>query len=133
MTTFRFNYLNNSKNHGINAEQSIIYALTGELKTKHDNMRYDNGTDCLNYQIKSARATVCKGNDITTHVNAERASEFIYGTNDGTAYVMNANEYIAFVEMFGTLTRESGKNGGAEKIRLKHETKAMTEWLAARV
>lgn len=132
MTQFHFEYQNRSKNHGINTEQSIYYTLTGELKTKHDNIRYDKGTDCLNYQIKSARATVCKGNDIIAHVNAERADEFIYGTKDGTAYVMNKSEYIEFVETFGTLTRESQKNGGAEKIRLKHETPAMIEWLEAR-
>ena len=47
--------------------------------------------------------------------------------------MMSREEYIAFVKEFGTVTKESGKNGGAEKIRLKHETSAMLNYLAERV
>ena len=63
MTTFKFNYLNNYHNHGQNAEQSVRFTLTGEAKA--DNVRYDLGADCLNYQIKSARATICKGDNLS--------------------------------------------------------------------
>jgi hypothetical protein len=45
---------------------------------------------------------------------------------------MNKVEYLEFCEMFTTLTRESQKNGGGEKMRLKSESKAMIEWLKAK-
>jgi predicted DNA-binding protein len=132
MTTFNFNYLNNYANHGQNAEQSIRYALTGTIE-RADNLAHNLGTDCLTYQIKSARASICKGTSIEEYLADDKASEYIYGTKEGVAYVMSREEYIAFVKEFGTVTRESGKNGGAEKIRLKHETSAMLNYLAERV
>ena len=131
MTTFKFNLLNNYANHGQNVEQSIRFALTGII-AKADNLEHSKGADCLTYQIKSARATVCKGMDITEYLASDGATEYIYGTKDGIAYVMSAQEYTEFVKKFGTVTRESSKNGGAIKIRLKHETSAMLEYLKER-
>ena len=132
MTTFRFQYLNNYTNHGQNAEQSIRFTLTGEI-AKADNLRHDLGADCLNFQIKSARATVCKGEDLEGYLDRDASTAYIYATNEGTAYIMNRAEYTEFVKEFGTLTVESAKNGGTKKIRLRHETAAMLEWLAERV
>ena len=131
MEKFNFQYLNNLKNHGQNAEQSIRFALAGKVE-KPDNVRYDKGTDCLDFQIKSSRATVCKGLNIAEHIAHEKASRFIYATNDGIAYIMDGAEYLVFCELFATATRESKANGGAEKMRLKAENKAMIEWLTAR-
>jgi hypothetical protein len=45
---------------------------------------------------------------------------------------MSKKEYLEFVIKFATLTRESTKNGGQEKIRLKTESKEMLEWLRVR-
>lgn len=129
MTTFRFEYRNIYKNHGQNAENSVVFTLTGENK-KADNIAHDKSADCLNYQIKSARATVCKGTDIEAYLDRDASTAYIYATKDGIAYVMNRKEYTEFVKTFGTVTRESNKNGGMEKIRLKHETNTMREWLA---
>jgi hypothetical protein len=131
MKTFNFNYLNNYKNHGQNAEQSIRFTLTGEI-TKADNIPYTDGADILNYQIKSARATVCKGTDINAYLALDASTAYIYATKSGVAYIMTKAEYITFVNTFGTVTRESKANGGAEKIRLKDESKAMIEYLRAR-
>lgn len=131
MTTFKFDYLNNYHNHGQNAEQSVRFTLTGEV-TKADNVRYDLGADCLNYQIKSARATICKGDDLDAYLALDAATAYIYADNDGTAWVMTKEEYRLFCQTFGTLTADSRKNGGQVKIRLKSESKAMTEWLRAR-
>ena len=131
MTRFFFEYLNNYTNHGQNAEQSIRKALTGKTK-KADNIPHDRGTDILHYQVKSARATVCKGTDIRAYLETDCATEYIYGTNDGIAYIMSKTEYIEFVEVFGTVTRESTRNGGAEKIRLKSESLALLAYLAER-
>ena len=123
-----FEYLNNYRNNGQNAEQSVRFALTGKIE-KADNIRYDLGTDCLNYQIKSARATVCKGTNLNEYLDRDASTAYIYATKNGTAYIMNRETYTAFVETFGTITRESEKNGGKEKIRLGHETEKMIEWL----
>ena len=132
MTKFQFTYLNNYTNHGQNAEQSVRYTLTGVIE-KADNIAHDKGADCMHYQIKSARATICKGTDIKAYIEQDKATAFIYATKDGQAYVMTIEEYIEFVTVFGTVTRESSKNGGAEKIRLKSESVALLEYLHERV
>ena len=131
MKKFFFEYLNNYANHGQNAEQSVRKTLTGET-VKADNLPHNLGADCLGYQIKSARATVCKGRDLVAYLAEDKATAYIYATAEGIAYVMTRTEYIAFATEFGTLTRESSKNGGAEKIRLKAEGKALLAYLAER-
>ena len=118
-------------NNGQHMEQWTRYTLTGE-RAKADNLAHDKGADCLCYQIKSARATVCKGRDLVAYLAEDKATAYIYATADGIAYEMTRTEYIAFVAEFGTLTRESAKNGGAEKIRLKAEGKALLAYLAER-
>ena len=118
------------KNNGQHAEQVFRFTLTGEL-AKADNLRHDLGADCLDIQIKSARATVCKGTDLDTYLAMDAAKRYAYVTADFTkAYVMDRTEWKAFATRFGTVTRESSKNGGSEKIRLGHETNEMREWLA---
>ena len=119
------------KNNGQHMEQWTRFTLTGET-AKADNLTHDKGADCLGYQIKSARATVCKGTDIRAYLATDMATEYIYATADGIAYVMTRVEYIEFIEMFGTVTRESTANGGAEKIRLKSESVALLAYLAER-
>ena len=119
------------KNNGQNAEQWVRYTLTGEYH-KADNLAHDKGTDFGEYQIKSARATVCKGTDIRAYLATDKATAYIYATLDGVAYTMNEMEYIEFVEMFATVTRESQANGGAVKMRLKAESVALINYLEER-
>ena len=129
--TLTTNFTRQYRNNGQHMEQWVRYTLTGET-AKADNLAHDKGADCMGYQIKSARATVCKGTDLVAYLATDMATAYIYATLDGVAYVMTKTEYIAFVEVFGTVTRESSKNGGAEKIRLKHETPALLTYLAER-
>ena len=129
MTKFTFTYLNNYRNHGQNAEQSVRFALTGEIH-KADNIRFDISADVLNFQIKSARATICKGTDLEKYLDLDASTAYIYATKQGTAYILSRTEYTAFVKAFGTVTVDSTKNGGAQKIRLGHETQKMLAWLA---
>lgn len=118
------------KNIGQEAERRFRYTMTGEI-AKADNLAHNLGADCLHYQVKSARATVCKGRDIEAYLAEDRATEFAYVSADlTTAYIMSKAEYITFVKTFGTVTRESAKNGGHEKTRLKAEGREMREWLA---
>ena len=118
-------------NNGQHLEQTFRFNLTGIIE-KADNIAHDKGTDFGNYSIKSARATVCKGTDLTTYLDTDKATEFVYITKNLVAYIMSKTEYIDFVNEFGTVTTESAKNGGKEKIRLGHETAKMLEWLATK-
>lgn len=134
MTTIK---LNNSiertyKNNGQHAEQVMRFTLTGEI-CKADNLRHDLGGDVLDIQVKSAKASVCKGYDLDAYLAVDGASRYAYVTKDfTTAYIMNRNEYKEFVSEFGARTHESHKNGGGEKIRLLDESKRMLEWFGAR-
>ena len=124
-------FISDYTNGGQASQQWFAYTVTGE-RQKADNVPHDKGADVLHYQVKSARATVCKGTDIRAYLATDCATEYIYATADGIAYVMTKTEYIEFVEMFGTVTRESSRNGGAEKIRLKSESAALLTYLAVR-
>ena len=114
-------------NNGQHLEQVFRYNLTGKIE-KADNLAHDKGTDLFHYSIKSARATVCKGTDLESYLDTDKATEFVYITKALTAYIMSKTEYIDFVKTFGTVTKESTKNGGMEKIRLGHETAKLLEW-----
>ena len=118
-------------NNGQHLEQCFRYTLTGKVE-KADNLAHDKGCDLFHYSIKSARATVCKGTDLNAYLDTDKATEFVYITKTLTAYIMNRTEYTEFVNLFGTVTRESTKNGGHEKIRLGHETAKMIEWLTSK-
>lgn len=119
------------KNNGQRLEQIARYNLTGEM-LKADNKKATECGDCMGYQIKSARATICKGTDIKAHIDCDAAIGYMYVTAELVAYTMSKVEYLEFATTFATLTRESAKNGGAEKMRFKSESKAMLEWLRAR-
>ena len=128
---FATDFVSNYKNNGQGLEQEYRYYKSGKV-AKADNVPHDKGMDFENFSIKSARATVCKGKDLLGYLATDKATEFIYLTKSKIAYIMSKAEYIEFVNTFGTITRESSKNGGAEKIRLGHETEKMLEWLKER-
>lgn len=129
---FGTDFISHYKIKGQALEQEYRYYKTG-IVVKADNVPAWEGCDIANASIKSARATVCKGTNLTAHLGADKATAFIYLTQTKIAYIMTKAEYKAFVEMFGTITRDSQKNGGAEKIRLKSESTALLAYLAERV
>lgn len=117
------------KNNGQHAEQKACYTLTGEI-VKASNTPFWCGGDIGDLQVKSAKATVCHGTDINEHLDRDGAKMWGYVTADfSTMYVMDRAEWTEFVKLFGYVTRESSKNGGAIKIRLREESKAMRAWL----
>lgn len=117
------------KNNGQHAEQVVKYNLLGTIE-KADNTPFYKSGDINSLQIKSARATVCKGLNLFEHLTKDKATSYGYVVKDfSKMFVMNRKEYITFVALFGTVTRESTKNGGAVKIRLKSESRAMVKWL----
>ena len=115
-------------NNGQHLEQIFRYNMNKKI-CKADNRP---GADYEDIQIKSARATICKGTDIESHIKNDVAKRYVYITKSLVAYEMSKKEYLEFVIKFATLTRESTKNGGQEKMRLKTESKEMLEWLRVR-
>lgn len=116
-------------NNGQHAEQVFRFTMTGII-FRADNRPASESGDYLDIQIKSARATVCKGTDLEGYLAMDAANRYAYVTNDfKTAFIMTKTEWKQFVYKFGTVARESQKNGGKEKIRLKTESKEMREWL----
>lgn len=134
MTTLK---LNNTierqyKNNGQHAEQVIRFTLTGEI-CKADNLRHDLGGDVLDIQVKSAKATVCKGYDLDAYLAVDGANRYAFVTKDfATAYIMSRDEYKEFVGEFGYKSHDSQKNGGRETIKLFDESKRMMAWFAER-
>lgn len=124
-------FISDYSNNGQAKEQQFRFVLTGE-RCKADNLSASKGCDIFNMSLKSARATVCKGRDLLAHLATDAATEFVYLAKNDIAYIMSRQEWIEFVGEFGTLTRESAKNGGHEKIRLGHESQKMLEWLNER-
>lgn len=119
-------------NNGQHAEQVARFTLTGEI-CKADNKPFTASGDCGDIQIKSARATICHGTDLNAHFELDGANRYGYVTADfSVMYIMSRSEYAEFVAIFGTVTRDSQKNGGAEKIRLKPENEKMRQWLTAK-
>ena len=132
MTATQYTYINSEyKNNGQRLEQIARFNLTGKI-IKADNRKATECSDCNGFQIKSARATICKGTDIKAHIESDAAQAYIYITAELIAYTMSKSEYFEFTTKFATLTRESPKNGGAVKMRLKSESRVMIEWLEAR-
>ena len=117
------------KNNGQEAERVVRYTLTGRLEHADNH----EGADCMGYQIKTSKASICKGLDIRAHVAHDEATGYVYVLADlSTAYFMNADEYVAFIDLFAHADRDSnGKNHGNVKLRLKTENRAMREWLAS--
>lgn len=117
-------------NNGQHAEQVLRFTLTGEI-LKADNKPAEQGGDIFDIQIKSARATICKGTDLDAYLALDAAQRYAYvGSDFKIAYLMSKQEWREFCKEFGTVTRESAKNGGLAKIRLKSESSAMMNWLS---
>lgn len=120
-------------NNGQHAEQTARFTLTGKIE-KADNRPHTFGGDIGNLQVKSARATVCKGTDLRKYLSEDGATMYGYVINDFSAmYIMNKIEYIEMVLEFATVTHDSKKNGGMTKLRLRYETPTMIEWLESRL
>lgn len=116
------------KNNGQHFEQCARFTLTGQI-AKADNIPFYVSGDIGGLQVKSARATICKGLDLKAHMDLDGATCYGYVTKELVMYVMNRNEYFDFCSNFSTKDRESTKNGGGVKLRLKSESKELMAWL----
>ena len=130
------------KNNGQHAEQLADYALTGQIR-KADRVPFDKGSDIpeLEASVKSARFTLAstlKGETFEEQLEdyfsrtASKVAVYV-SLQLETAFVMDMEEFRAFIETFCKLQRSSSKNGGKQVIRMGTETKKVQEWLLERV
>lgn len=140
MVTKILDYVSQAKNSGDRAEQDLRHMLTGKM-LKHDATPFDKGSDIEEFHmsVKSARATLVSAGlmqattfegQVDEYFQRVASTAFAYVTKSNVAYIMNAHEFRAFIETFGSFQRESEKNGGGYKIRFKSESKALLNWLA---
>lgn len=142
MTTYTIDHLTHA-NAGIAREWALCRYYKVE-RTAHDALPYDKGSDLdaagKHISIKASAFTLmsgslCEGRDTFDGIwelYAERvhSDTFAYVTADFTVYEMNLDEFKCFVYTFAHTERESEKNGGALKIRLRKESGKMLKWLA---
>jgi len=143
MTTYTIERMNH-KNAGIAREWALCRYYMVE-RTAHDSLAYDKGSDLdtadgKHISIKASAFTLMSGAlcegiedfDGIWNLYAERvhSDTFAYITADFTVYEMNLDEFKCFVYTFAHTERESEKNGGQVKIRLRKESGKMLKWLA---
>lgn len=142
MTTYTIERMNH-RNAGIAREWALCRHYMVE-RTAHDALPYDKGSDLdaagKHISIKASAFTLMSGSlcegiedfDGIWNLYAERvhSDTFAYVTADFTVYEMNIDEFKCFVYAFAHTERESEKNGGALKIRLRKESGKMLKWLA---
>lgn len=143
MKTYTIERMEN-KNAGIAREWALCHYYMVE-RTSHDNLAYDKGSDLdtadgKHISIKASAFTLMSGSlcegrntfDDIWALYAERvhSNTFAYITADFTVYEMNLDEFKCFVYAFARTERDSEKNGGALKIRLRKESGKMLKWLA---
>lgn len=138
--------VNTNKNRGTNKEWTLC-EYYGIHRTAHDSVAYNVGSDIeideMNISVKSSGATLMSGKlseGCKTFEGIWRryrknvhSNTFVYVTNEFTAYFMNINEFSKFIHSFAYLDRESQKNGGQKKIKIRGESRKMVKWLEERV
>lgn len=133
------------KNHGDRCEENFDYMLNGKISGK-DSVAYDKGSDVehagVGYSVKSdhftlASAKLIEGDDMSAKLDfyfaRVHSTKVVYVSRENNAYIMDMVEFREFLEVFGTLERESEKNGGGIKVRCRAESKKMIQWLEVRV
>lgn len=129
----------NYKNFGQHAEQVLAYTLTGEIR-KADKVPFYMGSDIPEYEmsVKSSKFSLMNGNACESQTFEGICEEFFakvvskkfaYVTQDMVAYVMNIEQFRQFVYLFCGLERESQKNGGRYKVKMRAESKKTLAWL----
>lgn len=141
MTTYTLNPMT-ARNAG-DAREWAVCARLGVERTAHDAQAYDKASDVEanghGYSVKASGATLMSGNlcngledfEAIWNLFADNthSDRFVYVAINWKAYEMSLAEFGEFVHQFGRCERESSKNGGAMKIRLRKESSKMVTWL----
>ena len=131
------------KTSGDTAQQTANFYHTGKTE-RHDSRPWYEGSDIeeISGSVKSNGFSLADGrtnrgetldekwNDFRTRT-ASRV--FIYVTAENVGYYMNIDEFENFVKTWCYISRESAKNGGRSKVRCKHESQKMRDWLAHKI
>lgn len=134
-----------NKNNGINREWALC-KYYGIERHAHDSTRYDVASDVevgeLQISAKASKFTLMSGTLTKGCKTFEgiwrryyknvHSNTWAYITADWTCYLMDKKEFSKFVHSFGTLTRDSQKNGGGLKIQGRPESPKMIEWFEMR-
>lgn len=142
MTTYTIERMNHA-NAGIAREWALCRYYKVE-RTAHDSSAYDKASDLdaagKHISIKASAftlmsGTLCEGIEDfdgiwNLYESRVHSDTFAYITADFTVYEMTLGEFKQFVYTFARTERESEKNGGAMKIRLRKESGKMLKWLA---
>ncbi len=142
MTTYTIDRMTHA-NAGIAREWALCRYYKVE-RTAHDAQPYDKASDLdaagKHISIKASAftlmsGTLCEGIEDfdgiwNLYESRVHSDTFAYITEDFTVYEMNIGEFKQFVYAFARTERESEKNGGAMKIRLRKESGKMLKWLA---
>lgn len=133
------------RNHGDFCEENFDYMLNGTISGK-DSLPFDMASDVthmgVGYSVKSDHFTLVSARLVSGDNMADILDQYFarvhstrwayVGRND-MAYIMDMDEFRSFLEAFGTLERESSKNGGGLKVRCKAESRKMLDWLNERI
>lgn len=116
------------RNNGQHAEQRLAYTLTNTVR-KADNRK--GGADVNIYQVKTFRATLCHGADLSAIlVEYAEAERFAFVDDERDIWFdMDKAEFMQFAEQFAEIAADSRKNGGAIKFRLNRQIEKQREWL----
>lgn len=125
------------------AESNANYLLTGVLKEKHDNTRFDIASDIPEFScsVKSSRFTLCAGSCLEAQDFEGQIAEYMartaskvvcYMAMNGFAYFMDMAEFEMFLRRFCDMAWETGKK--SKKIRMKSkESSTHIKWLEAHI
>lgn len=127
-------------NEGVHRQQALDYTLTGLIRA-HDRVRYDEGSDIPEFHlsVKASGFTLMSGNIceaqdfegiLTEYATRTASTKVAYVTVDMTAYIMTISQFCDFCRKFCRLEKESKKNGGRYKVRMKKENTEVLSWLA---
>ena len=120
----------NYKNFGQHAEQVLAYTLTGEIR-KADKVPFYMGSDIPEYEmsVKSSKFSLMNGNACESQTFEGICEEFFAKVVSMVVYIMNIEQFRQFVYLFCGLERESQKNGGRYKVKMRAESKKTLAWL----
>ena len=143
MKATKINHVSTATNTGIAREHDYCISL-GINRTAHDNNDYRTTSDIVidnrHISVKSSgftlmTGTLCNGAETLEEIwnvyeQTTDATEIAYITTDYIVYTMTIAEFKTFVKLFCRTERDSKKNGGKMKVRCRHESEKMRQWLA---
>ena len=119
----------------------------GIERTKHDNSRYDKGSDIelpngQNISVKFGGCSLmygglCEGQTTMDGIwgvfeRNVHSNMFAVITSMCDVFMMTLAEFKEYTFTFATIQRESSCNGGYAKIKFNNETKKRVRWLIAK-